>query len=39
MTHRLDPNWYYHTIQSGPGSNGNEGVLHTGASPLVIQYR
>ena len=39
-THRWDPNRYYHSPdQSGPGSNGDEGVFHipqtskTGTSP------
>ena len=29
LIHRWDPNSYYHSPdQSGPGSNGKEGVLH-----------
>ena len=24
LTHKWDPNWYYHTRQSEHGSNGNE---------------
>ena len=28
LTHRWDHNRYYHSGQSGPESNGNEGVLH-----------
>ena len=36
---KMGPNKYYHSDQSGPGSNGNEGAFHipqcskTGASP------
>ena len=39
LTHRWESNRYYHSGQSGPGSNGDEGVLHipqtskTGTSP------
>ena len=28
LTLRWDPNIYYHPGQTGPGSNGNERVLH-----------
>ena len=40
LTHKWDPNRYYHPSQSEPGSNDNKGVLHipesfkTGASLL-----
>ena len=32
LTHRWDAYRYYHS-KSGPGSNGNEGALHTPQNP------
>ena len=32
LTHRWDPNKYYHCLPSRTGSNGHEGVLQTSQS-------
>ena len=38
ITHRWDPNGYYHPGQSGPGSNGNEEVLYIRQWRDTTQY-
>ena len=35
MTHRLESNMYNNSDKSGPGSNGNEGVLYIPQSTSI----